>query len=348
MEAARPVDRGRSGCSMSQDRRMPRTIDVSDALSLLRSRDDLRARGCTERDIESMVRDGLLRRVRRGRYIAEDDWRDLWNEGRHLVEVVATYLNSAPPGPVFVGASAAVLHGLPLYRLAPGKVHVAIAGARHSRTRAGVAWHDVDVPLTDVAAVDGIRCTSMDRTVLDVASALPPEAAISVADAALRSEAVMMHVQDADAAADWTDRLSRRADRLHSRGIRQARRIIAFADGRAQLPGESVSRLMLATLGYAQPDLQVHVVGPEGEDYWLDFGFRRSRAFGEFDGTGKYFDDELRGSRTPQEVVFAEKAREDAIRGVTGWGLVRWGSVHLATLDRFAARLRAFGIRPPG
>ncbi|MBO9627063.1 MAG: hypothetical protein J7484_11900 [Microbacterium sp.] len=214
--------------------------------------------------------------------------------------------------------------------------------------RAGVAWHDVDVSPSDEVTVHGIRCTSVDRTVLDVTCALPPDAAIAAADAALRREAVLMQEQDAAAAADWTERLSRRAERLHGRGIRRARRIILFADGRAQLPGESVSRLMLARLGYARPDLQVHVVGPDGEDYWLDFGFRRSRAFGEFDGIGKYVDDGLRGSRTSQEILLAEKRREDAIRGVTGWGVVRWGTAHLASLDRFGARLRAFGILPPG
>ncbi|MBO9627062.1 MAG: hypothetical protein J7484_11895 [Microbacterium sp.] len=114
---------------------MPRNIDVLDALGLICSRDDLRARGCTERDIESLVRDGVLRRVRRGRYVSEEDWRELWKEGRHLVEVVATHLNSAAPGPVFVGVSAAVLHGLPLYRVALDQVHTAIDGARHSRAR---------------------------------------------------------------------------------------------------------------------------------------------------------------------------------------------------------------------
>lgn len=327
---------------------MPRNIDAVTARALLQTRDDLRRSGCTERDIERLVRDRVIRRVRTGRYVSADEWNGLWNEGRHLVEVVATHLNSDAPGPVFWGPSAAVLHGLPLYRLAPKQVHTAIIGARHGRTCAGVVWHNVEVVSSDIVEIDGIRCTSLDRTVLDLGRATAAGVAVSAADAALRSEAVSGHVQDADAAAAWADRMSARAERSHGRGIRQARRIIEFADGRAQLPGESVSRLQLARLGFARPQLQVHVVGPSGEGYWLDFGFPRAQCFGEFDGAGKYLDDEVRGERTVEEVVMAEKRREDAVRGVTGWRTVRWGSSHILSTDAFGATLAAFGIRPPG
>lgn len=330
------------------DRRMPKKIDIATAHALLLTRDDLRDRGCSERDIERLVRDGVIHRVRNGRYISADDRGGLWNEGRHLIDVVATHLNSDAPGPVFWGPSAAVIHGLPLYRLAPQNVHTVIIGARHGRTCAGVVWHNVGIDASDIVEVEGIRCTSLDRTVLDLGRSTSAEVALSAADAALRREAVSGHVQDADAAAAWTGRMSARARLSHGRGIRRARGIIDFADGRAQLPGESVSRLQLARLGFARPQLQVHVIGPSGEDYWLDFGFPRAQCFGEFDGTGKYFDEALRGERTAEEVVMAEKNREDAVRGVTGWRTARWGSSHILSTDGFGRTLAAYGIRPPG
>jgi len=294
-----------------------------------------------------MVSSGRLVRVRRDRYIDATAREGLWNEGHHLVEVVAAHLNADPPGPVFWGPSAAVVHGLPLYRLTPNNVHTVILGARHGRTRAGIAQHDVPLDEDDVVEVDGIRCTSLERTVLDLACAATPEAGLSAADAALRRAAVDKHRQDPDRAEDWHARMSQRAAVIRVRGIRQARRILDFADGRAQLPGESVSRLHLHRLGFSDLPLQVHVTGSAGDEYWLDFGFPRNRVFGEFDGEGKYVDPDLRGERTVEEAVLAEKHREDDVRGVTGWRFARWGSTHIRTSATLAVRLHAFGIRPP-
>lgn len=327
---------------------MATTIDLLRARELLLTREDLTAAGHTDREISSRVAARQLIRLRPGRYVERSTWEDLWNEGRHLLRVLAVHLNSDAPGPVFWGPSAAVLHRLPLYRLAPQDVHAVILGQRHGRSRARVMWHNVGITDDDIVELDGIRCTSIDRTVLDLACGFPAEAALSGADAAMRRESMNGHVQDEARASEWRDRMLHRAGHVHTRGIRPARRLIEFADGRAQLPGESVSRLQLHRLGYRHYDLQVHVVGPAGEDYWLDFGFPRSRAFGEFDGEGKYLDPVLRGRLTAEEVVLAEKEREDVVRGVTGWRGARWGSEHIRTLDAFSQRLLAFGIRPPG
>lgn len=327
---------------------MPKTIDIAGARALLHTRVELMERGLTERQVRGLVEAKLLHKVRRGRYVFASEWNGLWNEGRHLVEVVAAHLNSKGSGLVFWGPSAAVIHGLPLYRHAPDVVHVATVDARHGRARAKIRWHNVDVGEKDIIEIDGIRCTTVERTVLDLARSLRPEAAISAADAALRACAVTDHLQHDDLAQDWRERMQDRAERLHGRGIRQARRVIAFADGRAQLPGESVSRLHLSRLGFTRYDLQMHVVGAAGNDYWLDFGFLGARCFGEFDGKGKYVDEVMTRGRTTQEVVLDEKRREDDIRGVTGWRMARWGSPDIATVDVFGDRLTAFGIRPPG
>lgn len=325
-----------------------RTLTLPEARALLRSRAQLVDAGLSERDLRSFVAAGTLRRVRRGWYVYEDDWRDLWPEGKHLVEVEAAHRNAEPPGPIFMGVSAAVLHGLPLFRTAPESVHTIIEGARHSRARTGTHWHDTRFSRTDVTVIGGIRCTTLNRTVVDISSTMSMEAAVAAADAALRSVAVGKgHVQDADVAAQWRNELGRQAEARSTRGIRQARRVIAFADGRAQLPGESVSRLQLHRLGFSAVELQTRVIGPDGEEYWLDFGFPHSRSFGEFDGMTKYRDPAMRSGRSMEEVVLDEKRREDAVRGVTGWRIVRWESAHIATPHLLGARLAAFGIRPP-
>lgn len=327
---------------------MPTTIGLARARELLLTRDDLFAAGLSDREITAQVAAEQLIRLRPGRYVNGSAWRDLWNEGRHLLRVLAVHLNSEAPGPVFWGPSAAVLHGLPLYRLAPSRVHTVILGERHGRSRAGVMWHYVGIEPEDIVQVGGLRCTSIDRTVLDLACGFPAEAGLSAADAAQRRETVNGQVQDAEGAANWRARMLERASRVHTRGIRRARDLLAFADGRAQLPGESVSRLQLHRLGYRGYDLQVHVAGLDGEDYWMDFGFPRARVFGEFDGEGKYLDPALRGARSMEEAILAEKRREDTVRGITGWRFARWTSEHIRSADALSKRLLAFGIRPPG
>jgi len=323
-------------------------LSVTEARKLLASRGALVARGISDRELATRLASGELRRVRRGWYIRAADWEAQWNEGRHLIEVVATHLNSDPPGPLFVGASAAVLHGLPLYGHTPTRVHALVEHRGHTTGRTGIHWHDRRFAAADEVVVEGIRCASADRTTLDLAASLHLVGAVAVADAALRAFAVVDgRTQDPARADEWRQRLLDRASRVSTRGIRQARHVLEFADGRAQLPGESVSRVRLDQLGYTQFDLQSPVVVPDGRTFWMDFAFPRARFFGEFDGRAKYSDPAFTAGRSTQEVLLDEKTREDAVRGVTGWGVARWGFEHIRTPDAFGARLRAFGITPP-
>lgn len=325
---------------------MRQAITIDEAERMLRSRKDLLKSGLGEREVADAVASGVLIRVRRGWYADGADWRGLWNEGRHLLAVVAVHRESSYAAPPFCFESAAVIHGLPLYRSTPTVVHALIGATSHSRSGPGIARHALRIHTDDVTEVHGLRCTSVERTVLDLAQRMPPEAGVASTDAALRLIAVRDQDQDEDVAAAWRHDLLERASEISTRGIRKARRVIAFADGRAQLPGESVSRVHLHRLGFRDLDLQSHIVGPDGEDYWTDFAFPKARIFGEFDGLGKYLSEEMRGGRSVEEIVLAEKRREDAIRGVTGWRIVRWESQHITTPESLGARLASFGLRP--
>jgi len=323
-------------------------LTVRDARLLLDSRSDLVDRGGSDRELAARLASGEIRRVRRGWYVRTADWEAQWNEGRHLMQVVATHQNSDAPGPLFVGASAAVLHGLPLYAHSPTRAHAVVEHRGHTSRRQDIHWHNVRLAESDEVVVDGIRCTSLSRTVLDLAAGMRFEGAVAVADAALRAFAVPdgRH-QDPERAEAWREELRHRASRVSTRGIRQARRVIEFADGRAQLPGESVSRVRLDQLGFTRFELQSPVTAPDGQTLWMDFAFPRARCFGEFDGRTKYSTPEYARGRTPMEVLIDEKSREDAVRGVTGWRIARWGFEHIRTPDALGARLHAFGITPP-
>lgn len=324
-----------------------RRINLSQGRSLLRSRTQLTMAGVRERELRDSVATGRLRRVHRGSYVTSAEWSELWPEGRHLLQVLAVAAASPGSGPAFSHVSAAVIWGLPLWGIRPDVVHTLVDGRRHTRTVSGVMRHDMAVHEQDIVEVGGLRCTSLMRTVFDLARTAPLPTAVAAADFALRSVAVREHVQDADLAGRWREELFDLA-RPGLRGVRQARDVIEFADGRAQLPGESVSRVHLRTLGFRDVELQVPVTGSMGGQYYLDFGFPRTRCFGEFDGEEKYLDAELRSAPTAERALMAEKWREDDIRGVTGWRIARWGAADIRSADTFGRRLDAFGIHPPG
>ncbi|WP_288871520.1 hypothetical protein [uncultured Microbacterium sp.] len=326
---------------------MSRRLSFSDAWDLVRSREDVLDSGLTERELAAAVGVGRLMRVHRGAYVDADVWDELWPEGRQLVRVCAVRRASPGGGPVFSHLSAAALWGLPLVGPIRDDVHTAIRSRRHTRTEAGVIRHQLALDEADIVSRHGLRCTSLTRTVFDLARLLRPEAVAAAGDAALRLVSVEGHAVDLDAVAAWRAEVEGLCA-AGLRGVRRARWIAAFADGRAQLPGESVSRLQLHRLGFRDVDLQIPIVGSDGARYFADFGFLRSQAFGEFDGEDKYRDADLRTAATATDAVMAEKHREDEIRGVTGWRVVRWGSRHIRTPDDLGRRLAAFGIRPPG
>jgi hypothetical protein len=247
---------------------------------------------------------------------------------------------------VFSHETAAALHGLGLYRPDPSRVHVIAPDARPGAA-SGVIRHRGEIADGDVTEIRGLRCTSLARTVADVARTAGFEQAVTVADAALRALCVPDRAHyDLDAADEFravTLRIARRS----AHGFSRAARVIAFADGRAELPGESVSRVRLRTLGFRRILLQAPVPGPRGWDYYVDFGIEDCEEWGEFDGTMKYVDGRLSDGRTKAEIFDREKQREDWIRGTTGRGLVRWGWPHLDTAGQLGRRLAAFGIHPP-
>ena len=290
---------------------------------------------------------GDLHQLRRGWYIGGDLWRKLWPEERHLAHVIAVAQDSDRPTPASY-TSAAVLHRLPLYRLMPRRVHLTMESPGRISSGVDVMRHIEPLPADDVTVVDGIRCTTLSRTVYDLMRMLPEEAAVSVADAAERMTMLRARDGDLNARDAWRAEIAARIRAgTGARGVRQARFVADFADGRAQLPGESVSRLQLHRLGFAPPRLQVGIPGPGGRMYYVDFGMDDVNALGEFDGESKYLDEALRQGRSIEEVVLEEKQREDWIRGTTNRRLPRWGSTHIRTAGDLGRRLASFGVTPP-
>lgn len=326
---------------------MRRAFSVPELSPLVRSRSRLREDGWTDRAITGAVGRGDLVVLRRGAFIEAGDAEQLWPEGRHLAHVIAVARDSRG-GAVASHESAAVLWDLPLYRHRPDRVHLTTPAPARISSGPDVRRHVAPLRAEDVVLRCGIRCTSLARTVFDVIRTVPLETAIACADAAERQMALRGREWDQDAVLAWREGMQRRlVDSDGARGVRQARWVADFSDGRAQLPGESVSRLRLVRLGFARPRLQVPVPAPNGRRFFVDFGLEDARTFGEFDGQGKYTDEAMRRGIPLQQVLLDEKRREDWIRGTTQWRFVRWEDEHIVSATALGRRLASFGIRPP-
>ncbi|MCZ2830263.1 hypothetical protein O2W14_15610 [Modestobacter sp. VKM Ac-2986] len=222
--------------------------------------------------------------------------------------------------------SAAVLHDLPLWGLPLRQVHVTRQPPARSGDEGRLRSHVARLAPEDVVLVDGTAVTSVARTVLDIARAVPFPAALAVADAALARD--LTSPEELRAALDAG---------AGTRGSRSARRVVLAADRRSESVGESRSRALMLDAGLPLPDLQVEVRRPDGTLIGrCDFGWREHDVVGEFDGRVKY-GRLLSPGQHPGDAVFEEKRREDALRD-EGRGVVRWVWAELATPGALIAR----------
>lgn len=151
-------------------------------------------------------------------------------------------------------ASAAVLHGLPVWTRMLERVSVTRPSGGHgTRTR---NLHVRRAPLApqEVTELEGYRVTVLERTAIDVARMLSYERAVAVLDAAIRGGAAPGLLGEEVAAA------------FGRAGCRVAGMALEFADGRAESVGESISRVRLVQLHLPAPELQYEVFdrGPVG------------------------------------------------------------------------------------
>ncbi|MEE2060375.1 type IV toxin-antitoxin system AbiEi family antitoxin domain-containing protein [Rhodococcus artemisiae] len=282
-------------------------------------RSDALSSGLSDSEIRRGLRTGALERVAPGIYLDGPTAEGLDAIERHRIRARTTGAG-LPDGSAISHVSAAVLHGLALWRPDLSRVHVSRDGKSGGRRGTGRHLHVVQLGADDVVEVDGVPCTSIARTVADLACTAPIDEVVIAGDSALAGKPALRVAL---------------AEALESRGRRQgiarARRVIAFLDGRSESPGESLSRLRMDQIGLPAPALQEVVHTPEGEFVArTDFYWKEHRIVGEFDGMGKY------GGDGP-DVFRREKLREDALRDL-GFHVVRWTWAELSRFDVVRAR----------
>jgi hypothetical protein len=289
----------------------------------------LRDQGFDDRELRKMRREGTLVPVRRGAYVRErpaERTRD--DEHRELVFATAPQLHDAA---VISHGSAAVLHGLPTWPTAIDRVHVTRNRNSGGNRRAVVQVHATPLAEMDITTIDGVPVTSLARTVLDLCRTVPIEQAVAAGDRALAFGLIRAVLEEHLAhMGRWP-------------GTRQARRALALLDPRSESAGESVSRVRLHEAGLPAPELQQNIYDEDGQFVArVDFCWQEQRTIGEFDGKIKY-GRMLKSGQSIEDVLFAEKRREDALRDL-GWQMVRWLWADLYRHGVIRDRvLRAFG-----
>ena len=284
------------------------------------------AQGTDYQALARLARSGELHRVRHGAYADEASTSSL-DRHRALVDGTWPLLYSDA---VLSHASAGVWHGLPAWDAMLALVHITRPVGGHGRVSANLHVHYAEVPSAEILRIDGLPVTSLERTAVDLARSVSFERAVAIMDGALhlggREEALASAV---------------RAGRKRH-GIAIAREALAFADGRSESVGESISRVRLSQAGLPTPHLQFEIRDRNG--IWIartDFAWPEFGVVGEFDGRVKY----IGAPDHVTSVVMAEKSREQAIQAA-GWTVIRWGWQDLSHPAMLAQRLRPFFTSP--
>jgi hypothetical protein len=284
--------------------------------------------GYRDRHLAQLVKGGHLVRIRQGAYALTSIWERLDARGRQLLLSKAVMLQY-DDGVALSHASAAQLWGGPGYGLDLARVHLTHfdGGGRRS---AGLVHHAGECRVDDISRMNGHWLTSPARTVLDVTALHGVEAGVILGDDfvhrglttpdEIRRLAVPMEF--------WPSTLTQRI-------------VLDLIDGASESVGETLFRLLCRTMNIARPELQWEVVARNGRLVGRsDFVWHFAKTMGEFDGRTKYLESRRPGE-TIEDAVLREKRREDEMRELTGYRMIRFVWADLFDPMRTAARLRA-------
>ncbi|MGO4534630.1 hypothetical protein [Leifsonia sp. 2MCAF36] len=301
---------------------------------------NLRDRSETRQQHGRAAQRGTEVRVARGVYVERSAWEALDDRERYLLRIRAIALTRQQP-PIFSHWSAAAMHALPIVGTRPDAIHVSVGRTSGGRSSANVVAHSLDVAAEDLKERDGLLCTSLERTVVDLAAVAPTGAAVAMADHALRERFGRFADPRYEGKRDALRAAWQRAQPM--RGHRRSLDVIDFADGRAESPLESVSRVAMHAAGLPRPELQTPLKDAAGLIGYVDFAWPAFGLVGEADGDAKYLDPALRGGRSAEQVVLDEKVREDRLRAL-GLCVVRWRWATATAPHALANALAAAGL----
>lgn len=168
------------------------------------------------------------------------------------------YAARMQPHAFFSHLTAAALWGLPLPSDRESSLHVSVPHPRRAPEGAGIRGHRLRITSYDVLLREGLRRTSIERTLLDLAGYLDDDALLAAIDNARwwrRSGATRTTI----------DALEQAMSRFEGRrGLGRARELITFSTDRADAPPESVFRRRFHLAGFPPAEPNRNIYGRNG------------------------------------------------------------------------------------
>jgi hypothetical protein len=293
------------------------------------SRADALRVGLDDNAIRRALKAGLWTRVRWGIYTFTELWTVQDATSRHLA-AARSVARKLGPTVALSHVSAALDHGLTVWDADLSLVHVTRLDGGAGRTEAGVQHHEGFCAGAEVTEKDGYLLVGPARAALESAGLMSTEAAVATLDSGLHLRQFSTEELD-----ETFGLMQHWPDTLHLQFA------VRFADGRSESVGESRARYLCYTHGLPAPELQFPVYDERGALVGItDMVWEEHRLLGEFDGKVKY-GRLLRPGEEPGDAVFREKRREDELRRLTDFSMVRLTWADLYRGAETAARIRA-------
>lgn len=284
--------------------------------------------GVEDRLLRSAIRKEQLVKVRHGAYAFADDWAALDDVGRHRVLTRAA-LRTLGDRVAASHHSACALHGMDLWDVPLAAAHVTRLDGGAGRLESDIRHHEGLVTPDDVGLLDGFQVMAPVRAALESATLSGIERGLVTVNSGLHRE-LFEHeelMEQHRLMQSWPD-------------TQHLQVVTRLADGRAESVGESRSLFLFWSQRLPMPELQFEVRDGGRVVALTDFAWPDHKLIVEFDGRVKY-GKYLRPDEDPGDAVFREKRREDLVRRLTGWRVVRLVWADLAYPVRTAEMLRS-------
>ncbi|MGD9960361.1 type IV toxin-antitoxin system AbiEi family antitoxin domain-containing protein [Nocardioides sp.] len=294
------------------------------------TRSQAREFGYDDKAVSRALRLKVWHRIRRGYYTHTDVWAGLDQVSRHLV-LAHSVADSLGDRVALSGPTGCLAHGIATWDLDLTRVHVTRLDGGAGRIEGDVVHHEGFWAPEDLRRVHGSLVLSPERCALEAGSRVRGGAKLVLLDSLLN-----LGLATPKALEDQFRLM------CHWPFMRSMQIPVRMADAGAQSPGESLGRYLFWAAHLPAPLLQFTVYDERGNLVGTcDWGWPDHGLLGEFDGRIKY-GRLVQPGQSAGDVVFSEKQREDLLREVTGWPMVRliWEDLNRPNLT--TQRMRRF------